>query len=245
MFKPLVYINKIAYICTLIKIVTNMYNRELQRIDTQEKAYLLGLFYADGNIGINQTQCRVALKLEDRDLIFHLQKLFPFFYVHYDRGTKIELGNYQKALKEDLIIHGCLPRKSFENKENIHMPNINNLLIRHFIRGYFDGDGGCTLSYPRGKTQKRVYIYSVSIQFLEEVRVELENNNIISEVFVTNNIGKLTIITSSYTHFYNYLYKGVNLVKFYLQLSLHKRTLFPVNFVTLMIQFVMVIIIIK
>lgn len=26
-----------------------MYNRELQSIDTQEKAYLLGLFYADGN----------------------------------------------------------------------------------------------------------------------------------------------------------------------------------------------------
>ena len=35
-----------------------MYNRELQSIDTQEKAYLLGLFYADGNVGINQTQCR-------------------------------------------------------------------------------------------------------------------------------------------------------------------------------------------
>lgn len=32
-----------------------MYNRELQSIDTQEKAYLLGLFYADGNVGINQT----------------------------------------------------------------------------------------------------------------------------------------------------------------------------------------------
>lgn len=102
-----------------------MYNRELQSIDTQEKAYLLGLFYADGNVGINQTQCRIELKLEDKELIFHLQKLFPFFYIHYDRGTKIELGNYQKTLKEDLVFNGCLPRKSFENKENIHMPDIN------------------------------------------------------------------------------------------------------------------------
>lgn len=183
-----------------------MYNRELQRIDTQEKAYLLGLFYADGNIGENQTQCRIELKLEDKDLIFYLQELFPFFYVHYDRGTKIELGNYQKALKEDLIINGCLPRKSFENKENIHIPNISKLLIRHFIRGYFDGNGGCTLSCSKGKTQKRIYIYSVSIQFLEEVKVELENNNIISEISVANNVGKLTIITNSYTNFYSYLY---------------------------------------
>lgn len=131
-----------------------MYNRELQSIDTQEKAYLLGLFYADGNVGINQTQCRIELKLEDKELIFHLQKLFPFFYIHYDRGTKIELGNYQKTLKEDLVFNGCLPRKSFENKENIHMPDINKDLIRHFIRGYFDGDGGCTLSYSNNKTQK-------------------------------------------------------------------------------------------
>lgn len=49
-----------------------MYNRELQIIDTQEKAYLLGLFYADGNIGLNQNQCRLELSLEDKDLIFHL-----------------------------------------------------------------------------------------------------------------------------------------------------------------------------
>lgn len=183
-----------------------MYNRELQSIDTQEKAYLLGLFYADGNIGINQTQCRLELKLEDRELIFHLQRLFPFFHIHYDRGTKIELGNYQKVLKEDLIINGCCPRKSFENKENIHIPNIDKLLIRHFIRGYFDGDGGCTLSYSGNKTQKRVYIYSVSIQFLEEIKIELEDSDIVSEISVTNDVGKLTITTTSYSSFYNYLY---------------------------------------
>lgn len=185
-----------------------MYNRELQSIDNQEKAYLLGLFYADGNIGVNQTQCRLELKLEDRELIFHLQRLFPFFYIHYDRGTKIELGNYQKALKEDLMMNGCLPRKSFENKENIHIPNIDKSLIRHFIRGYFDGDGGCTLSYSGNKTQKRVYIYSVSIQFLEEIKIELEDSDIVSEISVTNDVGKLTIITTSYSSFYGYLYSN-------------------------------------
>lgn len=183
-----------------------MYNRELQSIDTQEKAYLLGLFYADGNVGINQTQCRIELKLEDKELIFHLQKLFPFFYIHYDRGTKIELGNYQKTLKEDLVFNGCLPRKSFENKENIHMPDINKDLIRHFIRGYFDGDGGCTLSYSNNKTQKRVYIYSASIQFLREIKIELRDNNIMSELSIVNTVGKLTIFSSSYTCFYRYLY---------------------------------------
>ncbi len=185
-----------------------MYNRELQSIDSQEKAYLLGIFYADGNIGINQNQCRLELKLEDKDLIFHLQKLFPFFYIHYDRGTKIELGNYQKVLKEDLVANGCLSRKSFENKENLHLPTLNKALLKHFIRGYFDGDGGCTLSYSSNKVQKRIYIYSVSIQFLKEIEEELKNNDINSEVSVNNNIGKLTIHTNSYQNFFSYLYNG-------------------------------------
>ena len=118
-----------------------MYNRELQVIDTQEKAYLLGLFYADGNVGLNQNQCRIELSINDKDLILHLKDLFPFFYIHYNQDTKIELGNYEKNLKLDLINNGCLPRKSFENKDNLHLPNINESLIPHFIRGYFDGDG--------------------------------------------------------------------------------------------------------
>lgn len=183
-----------------------MYNRELQSIDNQEKAYLLGLFYADGNIGVKQTQCRLELKLEDKELIFHLQKLFPFFHIHYDRGTKIELGNYQKTLKADLAANGCLPRKSFENKNDIHMPNINKSLIRHFIRGYFDGNGGCTLSHSGNKTQKRVYIYSVSLRFLEEIRKELVDSNIISRLSISHSVGKLTIAAASYIDFYDYLY---------------------------------------
>ena len=183
-----------------------MYNRELQFIDTQEKAYLLGLFYSDGNIGVNQNQCRIELKLEDKELIFNLQKLFPFFYIHYDRGTKIELGNYSKKLKEDLVLNGCLPRKSFENKNNLHIPITNSSIIRHFIRGYFDGDGGCSLSVSKGKIQKRVYIYSVSIPFLNEIKDVLSLNNILSRVNIYNEIGKLEINASSYAKFYSFLY---------------------------------------
>lgn len=184
-----------------------MYNKELQIVDTQEKAYLLGLFYSDGNIGLNQSQCRIELKLVDKDLIFYLQKLFPFFYIHYDRGTKIELGNYSRYLKEDLINNGCLPRKSFENKENLHIPNIDSSLLRHFIRGYFDGDGGCTLSISKNKVQKRVYIYSASIQLLLEFKEVLEYNSIFSRLSINNNIGKLEINTKSYNNFYKFLYK--------------------------------------
>ena len=201
-----------------------MYNRELQIIDTQEKAYLLGLFYADGNIGLNQNQCRLELSLEDKDLIFHLKELFSFFYIHYDRGTKIELGNYTKEFKEDLILNGCLPRKSFENRFNLHIPNINEALVPHFIRGYFDGDGGCTLNTEKSKVQKRVYIYSASLQLLKEFELFMGHKGIKFNNIIESGkdiaIYKSAPSTQSYKNYYDFLYNGATI---YLQ---RKRNLF-------------------
>lgn len=192
-----------------------MYNRELKVIDTQEKAYLLGLFYSDGNIGNNQTQSRLELSLNDRDLVFHLKELFPFFYIHYDRGTKIELGNYSKTLKDDLISNGCLPRKSFENRNNLHIPNISEELIPHFIRGYFDGDGGCTLNTQKSKVQKRVYIYSASLPLINEIEDFMKSKGIIFNNIIQSGknipVYKSTPSTKSYSDYYNFLYNNATI----------------------------------
>ena len=192
-----------------------MYNRELKVIDTQEKAYLLGLFYSDGNVGNNQSQCRLELSLNDRDLVFHLKELFPFFYIHYDRGTKIELGNYSKTLKDDLIANGCLPRKSFENRNNLHIPNISEELIPHFIRGYFDGDGGCTLNTQKSKVQKRVYIYSASLPLINEIEDFMKSKGIIFNNIIQSGknipVYKSTPSTKSYSNYYNFLYNNATI----------------------------------
>lgn len=192
-----------------------MYNRELKVIDTQEKAYLLGLFYSDGNVGNNQSQCRLELSLNDRDLVFHLKEVFPFFYIHYDRGTKIELGNYSKTLKDDLIANGCLPRKSFENRNNLHIPNISEELIPHFIRGYFDGDGGCTLNTQKSKVQKRVYIYSASLSLINEIEDFMKSKGIIFNNIIQSGknipVYKSTPSTKSYSNYYNFLYNNATI----------------------------------
>lgn len=185
-------------------------------IDNQDKAYLLGLFYSDGSVSVKKPQCRIQLKIEDKSLIFHLQELFPFFHIYYDKNEKIILGVQNKNLKTDLINNGCYERKSFENRFKLSMPNINSNLIRHFIRGYYDGDGGCTLSTSGKKVQKRVYIYSASKAFLLEIKEILEYNNIncsFSETTHNRMISmyKLSISTMSYELFYNYLYSDSNL----------------------------------
>jgi hypothetical protein len=198
------------------------YNNELQSIDNQNKAYLLGLFYADGNISKNQHHIRLGLT--DEDLILLLKEKFPFFryyIVEYigNRQNMHYLYSGLKVLKEHFISNGCLPDKSFENKTNLHIP-FKNELTRHFIRGFFDGDGGCTYINNSRKEQKRVYIYSNSLIFIKEIRDFLNDNNIDCSITDAKSVYKLTIFSLSYKRFYNLLYQDCEI---YL---LRKRILF-------------------
>jgi len=116
----------------------------MDKIDTEEKAYWLGFFYADAYN--HEKRCRVVIELQERDRN-HLIKCAKFFgqprqpFIQYKNKGKyisyrLELNSSYlcKALK----IQGCHQAKSF----NIIFPNwLNKHLVRHFVRGYFDGDG--------------------------------------------------------------------------------------------------------
>lgn len=120
-----------------------MYNRELQVIDTPEKAYLLGLFYSDGCITNchNSYSAKIVLHEKDKNLLELLIKYFPFLKLR--RHTKISycVTCNKKSFVEDLIANGMIFRKSFNGKELLRFPELPKELQNHFIRGYFDGDG--------------------------------------------------------------------------------------------------------
>lgn len=110
-----------------------------EEINTEEKAYWLGFIYADGNISKgNRNVLEISLQLGDFD---HLTKFYSF--IKSNKKVKIDsfrcrafLGS--KKLKKDLVYHGCVPIKSEILKFPITIPKIH---VRHFIRGYYDGDG--------------------------------------------------------------------------------------------------------
>lgn len=118
-------------------------NTELfQCIDTEEKAYWLGMMFADGCIYWHATSYKIELTLKESDLE-HLLKFKKF--LDWDKEPKYRPN--QKAyrvmfscrkLAEDLMDLGCVRRKSLILKFPTKVPDN---LIRHFIRGYFDGDG--------------------------------------------------------------------------------------------------------
>lgn len=119
-------------------------------IDSEEKAYWLGFIYADGYIAKGRNDFELSLSILDKE---HLDKFNTF--MQYS-GNNVKIGNIKlnekefsrcrwsvrnKHLHETLISKGCVPAKS----SILQFPNLNIFsnvsLVKHFIRGYIDGDG--------------------------------------------------------------------------------------------------------
>lgn len=116
--------------------------RNFEIIDTEEKAYWLGFLYADGSVG--STDNRIELGLAEKDLN-HIEKFKEFIGVPNKISYRPQTKSYRYIFKsipckEDLIKQGCMPKKSLILKFPTEQ-QVPEHLIRHFIRGYFDGDG--------------------------------------------------------------------------------------------------------
>lgn len=124
------------------------------KIDNQDNAYFLGLLYADGT---NYENGIVKLDLveQDIDTLENFKKFLKYtgtikHYkaerksingVYYDCQAPCRLSFKSKIISENLSKYGCVSNKSYI----LRFPTdkiIPKELLRHFIRGYMDGDGG-------------------------------------------------------------------------------------------------------
>ncbi len=107
-------------------------------INTEIKAYFLGLLYADG-CNYNKS---ITLSLEKKDLYLLklLSKDIKSNRSIYKNNENRVLYLYGEELSNDLSKLGCISKKSLILKYPMKSI-INEDLTNHFIRGYFDGDG--------------------------------------------------------------------------------------------------------
>lgn len=164
------------------------YNNELQIIDNQNKSYLLGLFYADGNISKNQHHSKLYLK--DKELIDKLKLEFPFFNSYSRDNSLFGIQSGKKEVRNHFILNGCLPDKSISNKNNLVLP-FRNELTKHFIRGYFDGDGCFTYSIRKPSKANREINYRVSARWeicSKKSNILLEIQKYLAKYEITTNI---------------------------------------------------------
>lgn len=132
-------------------------------IDTESKAYFLGLMFSDGSVSKNQ----FYIKLKDEDILLKFRKElkcdYPILYTEYPyKSYKLQISS--QTLCKALSKLGCIPNKT----KIITLPTLREDLYRHFIRGFFDGDG--CLQLQNKKYHCRFDLTSASKSFLEQVR---------------------------------------------------------------------------
>lgn len=194
-------------------------------IDTEEKAYWLGFIYADGYISkperivkgnIKKGNYRFEISLKSDDSL-HLEKFKKA--IEYDKEIKISKTNFPRVNRcrlyfsnrhfwETLNNYGCTPVKSL----NLKFPNIDifkdKSLIKHFIRGYIDGDG--SISYKNAKhTDLQLRILGTE-HFLSNLQknLPLEKPNKLSKRI---NIFELCFNSSRGLYVSTYIYKDASI----------------------------------
>lgn len=136
-------------------------------IDIQEKAYFLGILYADGYNNADRGSIALTLVENDKEILVKLNNLLqptkPLQYIKLkNRNNVYRLNIDNKYISQKLSELGCVQAKTFK----IIFPEwLDEKLYPHFIRGYFDGDGCIT----NGKNP------AFSIVGTEQFLIEIQN----------------------------------------------------------------------
>lgn len=144
-------------------------------INTEEKAYWLGFLFADGyNNESNNTIDITLSNIDEEHLETLKQSIGSTAKISKKKINEFEccrLCVHSENMSKSLSKLGCV-----QGKSNILEPpkDIPEKLIRHFIRGYFDGDG--SVGFYKSKTYNS-YTHSICIvgtkEFLEFIRLNI------------------------------------------------------------------------
>lgn len=167
------YIHNILYVNAVKIRSRNKYSANydyFQEINSDERAYILGLLYADGHVKTN-TQVW-GISLIDEWLVKEVAKRVEYTgKIHYKKPAIRFNNNLCKAgyelsisspkMKEDLIQLGCIPKKTLILK----YPTLEQVPLEFrsaFIRGYCDGDGSIGFSLSKNEKSPRFKVQFTS-----------------------------------------------------------------------------------
>ena len=176
-----------------------------ENIDTEEKAYFLGLLFADGNTSLyippnRKSPCyRLVLELQEDDnfLVYKLKEVLNSTSIikrHHKKSgygknngrPSVRLTIYNKQIVTSLINKGCIPAKS----KVLEMPKgVPDNLIRHFVRGYTDGDGSFYLPKTIDKLtilNKTCWNITSSTSFCKQLQMYLHKTLNLKTYLVSN-----------------------------------------------------------
>lgn len=165
-------------------------------IESEGQAYVLGLMYSDGCIYTTNGKKYLNFASKDRDQVETVRALLKSEHPLHNSGSgalSLIIGN--ATLYDDLERWGVSERKSWKEYP---LPPLSDELYRHFVRGFFDGDG----SVYHSKVQGGRYMYlgmsfhGGSFTFLSERRSLLIGQGIAAQrLHADKNNWRLTVGT--------------------------------------------------
>lgn len=181
-----------------------------EKIDTEEKAYWLGFICADGCISscskkTKSLRLKFNLHRKDKEVLekfrISIEGDMPIKEFTSNKGIakmeseEVKIDINSNKLCESLISKGVGFRKTY----NLDMPEISKHLIRHFIRGYFDGDG-CFCKYLIKGTDNYRYTFEIvgqSPEILEAFQKYFESVGIKTTIYTRQSNKSKRLMTGS------------------------------------------------
>lgn len=137
----------------------NRNSNYFDKIDTPNKAYILGLIYADGNNFPRHNSITISLQESDKAILEEIKKEWeyegnlrfsPLNSRNPNHKNQYLLNLTDEHMSKRLYELGVVDNKSLKIVFPTFLPDH---LLSHFIRGYFDGDGNIYIDKKRNKCQ--------------------------------------------------------------------------------------------
>lgn len=210
-------------------------------IETELQAYLLGFYAADGSIDEKRKTLRVELQKRDSEIVYLFKDTISPDARLFGNPEREFMGNKGKLIHTDgslgvditsaelcnsLVNLGIGYKKTYN--DFIIPEQIPEHLKRHFIRGFFDGDGSFTggvyqdKNRPNPRLRLHIFIDSKKSAILNSIMEFLAKNDIKTNVIYLKRDDMYRLNSGSIKEckkFYEFIYSDAN---FYLTRKFEK-----------------------
>lgn len=153
---------------------SNCNHQYFDEINNEVKAYLLGFFIADGWVELNTNRFGVSIQERDNFILQEYQKNICDNKIctknrstetisRMNQSTFRWSSEYMKNIFKN--IYNIYPNKTYDENFKFPFEKIPTHLIKHFIRGFIDGDG----SIESNKGILTITLLSTSCTFLIQI----------------------------------------------------------------------------
>lgn len=183
--------------------IYNIPHSFFDEIDTEQKAYILGFFAADGcNTNTNKFEIAVI----DKNILYKIRDAMGYDGPISERQPKnprcqiiYKLCMHSKQICKRMTELGCPKKKTFKTT----MPQLQENLINHYVRGLSDGDG--SIYQSNGYWQ---FTLAGTHSLLISIQAILAKDNITSFIYEHGNIYILRVARQDdLARFGQWLYK--------------------------------------